>query len=359
MEMFLKFDVFTVNSFFHYESNKKVASLPGLFFSIIIYIFLLYTLIKSDMVQKTNPKTSDIIKGNTLNGLNFELSSKDFRMMIKDEFNNLPNIIDYQYFDPQIWTLEIVYWDSPDSVVPLSIVNCTFSKGSLCLNDSSKINFNQKASIGIYLRICVNSSNSDIVCKPTEEIYNFVGGVKFFLHFNETLFDLNNYDNAIEDNDSIFVYAILNPNFWEYYSLNILPIEFAESKNVFLEEEVSQIYYQQDYKGSTSGFYQRKGNNDSDGYLLGIQIALSPNKRVISRKYQGLVEILGQLGGLLSILRMFGSLFLSIFPYLKIKKNFFNKLYSIPEKKTSYNESFKPETKISKILKLFPLILIN
>ena len=61
MDNLLIFDIFTVNSFFQHETRKRVPSYPGLCFSLIIYMFLLYTFIKSDMVQKTNPKTTDII----------------------------------------------------------------------------------------------------------------------------------------------------------------------------------------------------------------------------------------------------------------------------------------------------------
>ena len=95
---------------------------------------------------------------------------------------------------------------------------------------------------------------------------------------------------------------------------------------------MSQRYYQQDYKGSNFAFYNRNGKSIEEfRMLLAVTIGLSPNKRVISRKYQLLTEILSQLGGLFSILQLFGSLFLSIFPYLKIKQNFFKKLYLIPE----------------------------
>ena len=212
MEFFLKFDVFTVNSFFQYESNKKVASYPGLFFSIFIYVFLLYTFIKSDMVQKTNPKTSDIIKGNSLNEGNFEVSSKNFRITIHD-YDKFNNITYYQYFDPQIWSFQFFLSKNNIPETSISLMNCTFSTGRLCLNDTSTLSFNHKTNIYIWIGMCVNSSQSNIICKPAEEIYNFVRGVNFILEFSETLFDLNNYDNPIEDNYSPFVTAFLNPNF--------------------------------------------------------------------------------------------------------------------------------------------------
>ena len=85
MDIFLNFDVFTVNSFFQYESTRKVASYPGLFFSMIVFIFWFYTFLKSDMVQKTNPKISDVIISNTYlnNGIEGDfVFSIDFRFSI-------------------------------------------------------------------------------------------------------------------------------------------------------------------------------------------------------------------------------------------------------------------------------------
>ena len=109
----------------------------------------------------------------------------------------------------------------------------------------------------------------------------------------------------------------------------MFPIEFIESKNVFYEENVKQQYFQQD-DHSGSIIY---GRNDPTAPILNINFILSANKRVITRKYQTFTEVMSQLGGLISISRFFGSLFLSIFPYLSMRSIFFKKLYWIPQNK--------------------------
>ena len=344
MDIFLNLDVFTVNSFFQYEKNRKVASYPGLFFSIIVFILLIYTFIKSDMVQKTNPKITDIIISNT--DLNNGISS-DFRITIGYNHGNYVSYI--QYFDPQIWSLNFFSGNST-----ITIVNCSSQNESLCLNGSSKINNLDNIARGFLIRTCVNSSDSNITCKSEEEIYDFVRGIMVKLEFKETFFDLNNYDNPIENKYSSVAFIILNPNFAEYYDLNIMTIEFAEDKNFFyVEDLVPKQYYQQDYKGSKSTFYLKKSINDSDptfDFFLFIRIYASPNKRVMSRVYQDLTQILGTLGGLFNALRLFGGLILSIFPYFRIKKHFINKLYYLPKKNNSNDESFKEESaKLKKI----------
>ena len=331
MQNFLKFDIFTVNSFFQYEANKKVASYPGLFFSILVFMFLFYTFMISDMVQKTNPKTSDIITADPIDGVTFELSSKNFYPIISitDENSN-----SYQYFDPKIWNVEfkiISFFDESS----LIFENC--SSGNLCLSESSHFIINQNSLILFQINICINST--DVICLPSAEIYSFLEKITFTLYFNDNTYNLNNYENPVNKSLSRVVLAYLNPVFSEMYS-----IDFKDSKNVLYVEFEVHRYYQQDYKSSNFAFFNRNGK-DTEQFkkILSVVIDLSPNKRVISRKYQGLAEILGQLGGLLSICRLFGSIFLSIFPYLKIRKAFFKKLYVIPEEVKNEKDLMKIE----------------
>ena len=79
--------------------------------------------------------------------------------------------------------------------------------------------------------MCVNSSISNVIYKPTDEIYNFVRGLNFMIEFPDTLFDFNNYENPIAGDYSSFLFAYLNPNL--ILMPNIMPIEFTENKNVF------------------------------------------------------------------------------------------------------------------------------
>ena len=163
-------------------------------------MFLFYTFINSDMVQKTNPKTSDIV---IADGGNYEVSSRNFspKISLMDD-----NGIYYQYFDPQIWNFHFVLYSSNPKTIDL--VNCSQGQ-SLCLGNSSNFFLNHDVHIGIDVNMCVNSSESDIVCKPIDEIYNFIERIGFTLDFSEVSFDLNNYDNPLEKKQHLFQIGIV------------------------------------------------------------------------------------------------------------------------------------------------------
>lgn len=363
MNFFLCFDIFTFNSFFSYESNKKVASCPGLFFSVVLYGFLLYTFLKSDMMQKTNPQTRDEIVAQTDNVIKVEFSNENifpFILILDQEKNS------YNYFDPSFWTIN--FFSSSISLMNSSImVNCSDItdnpnySGGLCFNNETKFNLSvnntsELAYFGFYITLCSNSSDSDIVCRPYDEIYHFVKGKALVFTFLESTFDLNNYENPVVSNlNHAFVKTIINPEFREDYSLGIMEIEFTQENNVIYDEKKTRIYYQQDYIGNNFDFYsyEKPGNTNSEilPLVLTLTVSTSPNKRVITRKYQQLTDVLGKLGGLFSMAKLLGGIFLSIFPEIKMLKAFLNKLYLIPARKLKKNgrKLSKPLQKEKKI----------
>ena len=357
MNFFLCFDIFTFNSFFSYESSKRVASCPGLFFSIVLYGFLLYTFLKSDMMQKTNPQTRDEIVAQTDQMINVDFSNENIFpfILILDEQKN-----SFNYFDPSFWTIN--FFSSSIPLMNSSImVNCSDITdnpnymGGLCFNNETKFNLtvnntSNLAYFGFYITLCSNSSDSDIICRPYDEIYQFAKGKVLIFTFLESTFDLNNYEHPVVSNlNHAFIRTIINPEFREDYSLGIMEIEFTQENNVIYDEKETQVYFQQDYVGNNFDFYsyEKSGvtNNNTLPLVLTLTASTSPNKRVITRKYQQLTDVLGKLGGLFSMAKLLGGIFLSIFPEIKMLKVFLNKLYLIPARKLKKNarKNSKPQ----------------
>ena len=93
-----------------------------------------------------------------------------------------------------------------------------------------------------------------------------------------------------------------------------------------------------DQETNFDGFFQQD-SSQSDGAnienpygdlpLTKIQIFPSFNKRVITRKYQTLIEALSQLGGLASFLRIIGGFFLGFTKHIKILRTTKKELYDI------------------------------
>ena len=328
MNFFLSFDIFTIDSFFQDTSSKKVASFPGLLVSLLVYAFLLYTFIKSDMIQKKNPKTTDQLILQTQESLIVELSNNNFFPMFSlyDLKGN-----SYLYFDPSIWRFDFYALDYDGNRQSIPLINCSnvmsnysvYYNPAMCINQTSlNLSFNQyiKAS----LTLCSNSTGNEGKCKSDEEIYDFVKGIYFDFRFFENTLDLNDYDRPVKKFNYPSVAATLNPQFLEEYFLNLMQVEFSQNKNDLFEDYTSEFYYQQDNQGSTSDFYYNNQGiviwKSGDKTVLSLNIYLSPNKRMITRKYQQLTDVLGILGGMLSVFKLIGGIFLSIFPQLKIMK---------------------------------------
>ena len=104
----------------------------------------------------------------------------------------------------------------------------------------------------IFITMCVNSTNSDVICKPTEEIYNFIETIGFALDFKEVSFDLNNYDNPLENTLYRMVYTIFNPNISMWFDIFMTPIEFVDSKNVLYQK----TYHRHIFSKITRGLNQ-------------------------------------------------------------------------------------------------------
>ena len=215
MNFFLNFDIFTTNSFFFYESNKRVATCPGLLASAILYALLIYVFISSDMIQKTNPQISDQIVSLTDQNVNAILSNSNFlpSFLITDEVYNT-----YTYIDPTIWSFDFIFYDANGGNESLSVrlYNCSslnFSllyDGYLCFENSTTFDLSYDATsisspmLEIKLSLCSNSSSNDVICKPYDEIYNFTKGKYFDFSFLQSSFDLNNYDTPVNSVNDVY-----------------------------------------------------------------------------------------------------------------------------------------------------------
>ena len=338
MNFLFSFDIFTYNSFFNYQSNPKVASTPGSIFSLIVYAFLLYTFVISEMVQKTNPKISDQIVPQTKNDIKIELSNENFFPMISIKDIYLDE--HYKYFDPSIWSVFLGMYNMDGSFIKyVTLVNCSdllgetsyYNNISLCIENDTRMSLSLDNVIALTMILCSNSTDSDLICRPSNEIYDFVKGKFIQFIFKERTFDLNNFSDPIKEFSYPVVFSVSNPQFLEIYSLNLMQIEFQENTNWLFEDVQTTFYYQQEPRGTDFSFYFINYDNITadSANIFTLDIYLSEHKRVITRRYQQFVEVLGQLGGLLSVLKVVGGLFITIFPQLKIMKDLLNQLYLI------------------------------
>ena len=327
MDFLLNFDLFPSSSFLQYRSRKKVGSCPGFLVSILVYLFLFYTLMNSDMVQKKNPKTNDRTVAQTDYWKSIDKPNLNVKPIIN--ITDTQNNNSYTYFDPTIWKLEVLAGN-----YSISFENCSTTYqnqmyyGSLCIPNNTILNIDYSISVEIKVSICQNSSKNNYFCRSNDEIMSFVKSKIFDMSYLDISFDLDDYDNPVKSSRYSLIATKLNPQISVLYNFDLLVVEFKSSKNLFYQEDVSEFYYTSEYtKGNNFQFELKTDQSNFD--LLAVMIQLSHSKRVVNRKYQEITEVLGNLGGLLSIIKIFGSILLSIFPQLKLIKDFSNKLCSI------------------------------
>ena len=338
MEFLLSFDIFTLNSFLQYSSKQKVASYPGLLFSILVYVFLSYTFFTSDMVQKTNPITNDLTIAQLNEKPEFLLTNRIFFPVftIFDDKNQV-----YQNFDPTIWQVSL--FDAMNSSNSIFLADClkirndSLLVGSLCLDNDLIVNLNSNNALNFVISTCSNSSQT-VICRSNEEIFDFVTRIKFSLGYLEATFDLNDYETPVKFNYR-HILIPLHPQFSKIYELYVMEIEFSEYKNVFQEKKETSFYYALD-PSSVNNFYFNNSQIVQKNVLT-ISCLLSPSKRMLSRNYEKLTDVLGKLGGLFSVAKLIGSQILGIFPQLKFISVLINKLYFVEK-----NEDRKKKTNL-------------
>ena len=124
----------------------------------------------------------------------------------------------------------------------------------------------------------------------------------------------------------------------------------------FFEDEEVQVHYQEGNIGSDVDFYylntsvNASDNGMSDLPLIQIIIEPSFNKRIITRKYEQLSDVVGKIGGLLSVSKTIGSMFLAVFTQVKMIRTFVSQLNFNPmRRRTKKNDEKKKNRKPSKL----------
>ena len=334
-----KLDFFRYANFFYFNARRRMYSLQGVLASFLIYAILIYLFIQSDAILKTNPQISDQIVAHS--EASIPVNNKNFAPIINfydDQGNN------FLYIDPSILTI-VVYFNK----MTYQLHNCTsddfiggyvksdYYESALCIDRNLKLvlisSSTQYVFINLKVFMCSNNTFNG-TCKSEEYIRNYLNGKNFFFNFLESSFDLNSYDNPmIIDQVSGYVRSVINVAFSQRVTLSFMQISLYDDKNLIYPQEEPSIYYQQDENYRNFDFYYKENDNENDKTLplIDYRIIASNKQRVLTRKYQKLTDLLGKLGGLASLLKVVGNLFVWFFVKLKLIKNTINNLYSLPK----------------------------
>lgn len=347
---FYNIDYFKSPFLFNFSSKEYVSTKLGFLTSLWVYAILLYFFFNSNMIMRRNPEIQDLLLANPSPLIS--LNNQNFAPVIIIKNQDLVPII----IDPSYFTIKITqnFYNSSDGSLTedLRIIHlCNnndfndnvpeyYYKGGYCFNSSLKISTLESDSeyLSIKLNLCDNVTSSKI-CQPLENIQNFLDGCYFYFFFYDNNFDLSDFLNPGKFNVQNIKQFIVNKDFIQYCIYGLMEVDLLENNNYFYDEEVKTKYFQQDASQFASEFYyysEKKAHT-----LIALDIYPSFTKRVIVRRYQKFIELLSSIGGLASVLHIFGSLFVNFLKKITLLEGIINNNYQIKEKneKNELNKS--------------------
>lgn len=332
-----------------FNSQHRISTTLGIILSMIIFIFLFISFLNSDFFLRKNPNVSDSMTSNENVKINLDQNNFGIILSLVSE-----NEIDYEEIDPSYLNVEaqLIYYNDTYTYIAqnLTILNFTkdiydrFAEKSLILGNDKIINLNLTEKYGwnsnysflsVSIKICDNET-SKVKCKPLDEILDFVHGKYFYASFLEYFYDLNDFEKPAKVNTQNVKYFQLNKNIYNLVSFSLMEVGLYQDSNFYFDVGEEQFYasYQQDPSQYFTSFSTLDKNDIISKKMLKLGEYLfypSLNKRKIVRKYQKMPEAFSQIGGLLTVLKIFGFMFCSLSKYIKI-------LQSISEK---FNENIK------------------
>ena len=335
-------DFFQQHVFLKVKGKARDSLLFGRLFSVGIIIFLLYHVLKSDMVKFANPIVlQQLIKSHSRPEINMNEENFIFAFSLSDDASSYlpdPTIFNFQLVErtliDRIVTSEKFYEHEPctkdhlknfpELSVPLQNLSCIKNT-----NFSLKGYWDEKeiTYFSLIVNKCVNTTEKSS-CQ-SEEAINEYFKIRYFEAFLlQKSFDLNNFENPISTSvKSIFTGLELGrrkevANYIKKTKIlsdsQAMFSDFHESETLLFEE----------------GFMDFQKSDES---LLIYSFYSSDYTMVFQRRYQKLFELLATLGGILHSLIIFGTAITKVIHGWKINEMIMNKIYALNVKPTPAN----------------------
>ena len=341
-------DLFKSPFFFKFSpSRDKISTSFGVCFSLLILVILLFSFIRSDMVQKINP--SVILQSKVLDippKSMIEKSVFHIGMGIYDRFSNI------YPFDPTILTLSAVYVtisnnDQLQKNIEVKTINLTGCNEQLnyaqtCVIDDLDVDgYVDKSHVSYFffeLDFCDNTKISNN-CKSEKEISDFFYGKIFAVSYNIPILDFNNYENPIH-------YSNRSEWIWLDTKLDKTLSVFLKSSELITDDG----YYFKNAKINTTVTidqtvpdYIIRNTSEFKGEICTIIFFSSPNLLQNSRTYQKLDQVLANMSGLANFILIVGFLFVRFQTKLMFRTVLMRDLYE------NNGESFETDEDINRI----------
>ena len=350
-------DIFRFPLTLTFNKLEKTSTYTGKLTTLCIIIFLMYSFIVSDLVNKKNAQTlnQDLIQ---LKRPSMLLSKQNFTMALGIADSNNVFIIDETVFS---FIFYIYHYNSTSQIVnqttyilqPCNQKNFIenpneFSTlgltGTFCLPiDEVKLGGYWDEEIIDYfwieLRTCQNSSSSNITCKSSEEI-NFMLKNNFIdIYMTNHNIDSANYGSPISRNLKI-LYQRIDSALLKSINLYMKQSNIETDDGFFFENlKIIESFLQGDIENDIT-FIQ-----NTDNLLYVMNIYSSNLQTTVVRKYQKIQTLLAQLGGICNFLFLFGFLLSKFENHYNLISFISNELYIFPK-----IDKKKPKAKADSII---------
>ena len=328
-------------------SRDKISTSIGIFFSLLIFVILFFSFIRSDMIQKINP--SVILQTKVLDSppkLMIENSIFQINMGIYDMYSNIYPI------DPTILTLSAVKVaisdnnDLPKTIevktINMSTCNEYLNYNQFCVMDDLDLDgYVDKSHVTYFffqLNFCDNTNISNN-CKSEKEISDFLYGKVFAVSYNIPILDLNNYQNPIHYSNRT-EWILLDTRLDKTLSVFLKGSELIDDDGYYFKNAKINTTVTLD---QTVPDYIIRNTSEFKGEICRIIFFSSPNLLQNSRIYQKLDQVLANMSGLANFILIVGFLFVRFQTKLKFQTVLMRDLYE------NNGESFEADEDINRI----------
>ena len=337
-------DLFQSPLSLYFDESDKRGSLIGFVFSLMIYIYLLFSFATSDLFFKNSPIA--VIQSNQIpQAKRVSFNDKTLiTMAVTDVFNK-------RYIDETIFTIQFRYLNATSMVIK-KISPCTSKdvyyneslfdffqlENAYCLEnksfdlegywDESHMNY-----VAINIYECNNISNNG-KCKSPEIIDAFFSdpnSPKYLsILYQDSQINLYDYQSPFIINYRVD-FQLIDPFLKKSTTL------FLKNANVDTDDGVifpnDNFEYNRMFHSKSQEFMMR--TNTAQPYAQFLMYA-AKEEVTCTRRYQKLPEILGSLVGMMQLIMLLVHGIPYLMMYVSTMEDFLNSLYSFPDESNTY-----------------------
>ena len=201
-------------------------------------------------------------------------------------------------------------------------------------------NDEQSYYMSVKLVKCVNSTDSDIVCRSEEEISKYFDDKYFNIFYQQNNFDLSNFLQPITSKIKTFFSGLEYGRKKEMRLFLKKTIIHSDYQVIFAKEDIVNSYSFDRIEYDTIG---------SENTLFEVQIYSSEIKSILKRRYEKLFELMALLGGITNSLTVIFTFIIKILYDWNINELIMNSLFAI-----KIVPKVKQDNRTSKLIKVSP-----